>query len=634
MNFVKERLTTKGKGDSVSLVEFNPWLVNNDEALLREFFKTIMTYPDQTVRRLFKQYGALAIFASKTIVNTFSPSVGSALAKGIKWAQKAIEDSQDTLAELKKKVSDAIIASKRHLIVMIDDVDRLDKEELHTVLRLIRQVADFQNCIYIVAMDVDMVSNSICDFYGHGTIQDGRHFLDKIVQIPITIPLIPQADMLRLVEEELANTLDGYIEKDMIKDIAGHVVPFMATYRDLKRYCNQLAFVLPHLKDEVSIKDLCLIEAIKIVSAQSYNRIHERRAQLMREVNYYQQQLKEERIIEETNKNYEEAKEYITKEMSSGMKERVEVAIDALFGGGSLDHMEDLDKKRFFTEEYFSKYFALTVPSDLIPDRGINDVADIVGKGDVDALVAVMNVWLEKYSASEVKRASLSLIRKFPHGDAICSAASVVAKALSISRLAKGLPPHVCVDHEVVAAFVPNQIIYRYMFVQDENNADMNVWDADKLDDTLAFILTNGELDYCLNFLCYADYIFRNGIYNGHNVLLILIKRFTKLSVEEQFKYSKVLLFTLLSYWERVDTESFNAYARNLFVNPVINCATVFNKFIHEGQEELQDLANFVGLFKLQIPQILERIQGESEDVKQLNSVRRFMSNYKPLLAQ
>lgn len=77
MNFIKNKLLAQEKDDGINLVEFNPWLVNNDEALLREFFKTIMTDMDEEARNIFKKYGSLAIFASKTILNAFAPGVGT-----------------------------------------------------------------------------------------------------------------------------------------------------------------------------------------------------------------------------------------------------------------------------------------------------------------------------------------------------------------------------------------------------------------------------------------------------------------------------------------------------------------------------------------------------------------------------
>ena len=69
MNFIKERLIKQGKTDRINIVEFNPWLVNNDEALLREFFKSITNDLDETIRRAFQKYGSLAIFALSWLRN-------------------------------------------------------------------------------------------------------------------------------------------------------------------------------------------------------------------------------------------------------------------------------------------------------------------------------------------------------------------------------------------------------------------------------------------------------------------------------------------------------------------------------------------------------------------------------------
>ena len=632
MNFIKNRLVSQGKKDGLNLVEFNPWLVNNDEALLREFFKTIMTDADEVVRDAFKKYGSLAIFASKTIINAVAPRFGSALAKGIKWAQKALEDSRASLSELKQKASDAIVQSKRHLIVMIDDVDRLDKEELHTVLRLVRQVADFKNCIYIVAMDVDMVSKSIGDFYGNGSHQDGRKFIDKIVQVPITLPKISHHKMRELVNEELSLTLQEVAYAEQIEDITTVVLPYISTYRDLKRYCNQLSFVLPHMKGEVNIQDLCALEAIKLVNVQAYKRIHEREDAL-RHIVGTASLLNEDKGREEAAKNYDDAKLFVTEGMEGQLKDVVLNTLDFLFNNGSVFGQEDIDKKRLDTDVYFQKYFTQLVPGNLIPDRELDAFKEKVLEVKLNVVIGQLDEWADRFSASEVKRAALYLIKHFPYGDTRCCAASVMAKALSLSNLAKGLPPHVDINPEAVASFVAIQIIHGYMFGQDEKYAQMNVWDAGLLDETLAFIFEEGEMNYCLNLLCSSDSIFGSGVYNGRNVIPILARRFTELSFEEQFKFSKFLLITLLNRWKRVDEDGFTKYAQNLFVNPDVPFDVVLNKFI-DGSDDGQSVVDFVGLFKYQIPQINERLQGESEDIRKSHAARVYASNYKPLLEE
>ena len=634
MNFIKERLLKQGKTDGINIVEFNPWLVNNDEALLREFFKSIMNDQDETIRRAFQKYGSLAIFASKTIVNAAAPGLGSALSKGIKWAKKALDDSRDTLAELKKKASKAIVASRKHLVIMIDDVDRLDKEELHAVLRLIRQVADFKNCIYIVAMDVDMVAKSIGDYHGKGSTQDGRKFLDKIIQVPISLPRIPNSNMKRLISEELINTLRDYTEMDNMTEITKAVEPFISTYRELRRYCNQLSFVLPHLKDEVNIKELCMIEAIKMVNAESYSRIQECRSPLMHEEPAFSFLMEKEKEQEEIKKRYQNAKNYIEEGFDGGLKDSIDNAIDELFGGHSYDYQEDLDKKRLLTDIYFPKYFSMNVPSDLIPDRELDSFRVGLFEVKIDDVFHKLDEWNDRYSASEAKRATLYLIRKFPYGDERCKAASILAKALSVSKLAMGLPPHLSVDLSNITAFVVHQVIHPFMFVQDPQLAQMNVWDETVLNDTLSFIFEQGEMNYCMNVLCSADgSVLSNGIYDGRKVLPIMIKRFTDIGFEGQLGYSKFLLVTILKLWKRVNTESFNEYAKDLFVNLEHDLGLVLNKFI-DGTDDAQDVNNFVRLFTLQIPEINERLQVESEEVRTSHAAKIYASNYRPLIGQ
>ena len=75
MNLIKARMISQGKGDRICLIEFNPWLVNNGESLLQEFFKTIIADDVSEVRHALKKYGSAAIFASKYIksIHNISP---------------------------------------------------------------------------------------------------------------------------------------------------------------------------------------------------------------------------------------------------------------------------------------------------------------------------------------------------------------------------------------------------------------------------------------------------------------------------------------------------------------------------------------------------------------------------------
>ena len=186
-------------------------------------------------------------FAAKAI-----PVVGQTLSSGIKSAKEALASSESTLKEQKDQISKAITDSGKHLLVFIDDLDRLDKEELHTVFRLIRQVADFDNTIYVVAMDVDMASKSIAQYFGKGSTEDGRRFIDKIVQVPITLPVIQKNFLIKYLQRSLHFLFEQYIPYELchVDNIAKDVAGLFGTKRDCIRYMNQLRFVVPAVCDD------------------------------------------------------------------------------------------------------------------------------------------------------------------------------------------------------------------------------------------------------------------------------------------------------------------------------------------------------------------------------------------------
>lgn len=630
MNFVKERLLSQGEDDGINIVEFNPWLVNNDEALLREFFTTIMSDPEQKIKDAFKKYGSLAIYASKTIVNAVVPSLGSRIAELLGVAKDTILNQDATLGDLKKKASEAIKDSGRHLVIIIDDVDRLDKEELHSVLRLIRQVADFDNCIYIVAMDVDMVAKSISDYHGSGSVQDGRKFLDKIVQVPITLPQISSVDMLKFISQELALSFDDLLV-EQVEEITEVLIPFIGTYRDLKRYCNQMKFVYPHLKGEVNTKDLFLLEAIKMVNAEAYQRIHDYRPQLMYEAWPEDYPLDAEKSHTETKKRYRDAKVYITSTIEGPLKDSVDRAIDILFDR-AYNYQDDIDAKRLLTDVYFSKYYTQLVPSDIIPDKQLEDLRSKILELEVGEVVDVFNTWGANYSVSEVKRAALYVIRKSVNGDDRCRISVIVAKALSVCSFSNGIPPHIYVDADNFVSFVPVQIIAPYMFFRDTTYGQLHVYDASYLDDALSYIFENAEINFCINMLCSSDSIFDNGVYNGSVVLPLLFERFKNLDFEEQIKYSKLLLQTIFKYWHKLERDSFNKYAAGLFSNPGIPYLRIFDKLI-DGTDDAMDVVRFVELFSLQIPLINERLNSDQLNTPgEHHSVQIYSANYAQIL--
>ena len=632
MNFVEEKLTSSGNTENINIIKFNPWLANNEEALLREFFQKITDSVDRKFRKALRRYSSAAILASKTILKTYSPGLGSKLVELVESIINTLKKREVTLASLKADVNKSIVESGKYLLVIIDDVDRLDKEELHAVLRLIRQVADFDNCIYIVAMDIDIVSKSIGKYYGTGNPQDGRKFVDKIVQVPITLPYIPKCDMQRIVENELSDVLDDYVDPVTKFEIALAVTPFFSTYRELKRYYNQLQFVLPHLRGEVNISDLCLLEAIKSVNAESYHRIYEHRSQLLREVStvYY---LKDEESKKAVEQMCQEAKEYVVKDLDENIKKVIRASLDSLFEKRALYDEKHILEKRLNTDVYFAKYFAQAVPSNLIPDRILEEFRNRLSKLSIPEIVAYIDDWASKFSVKEVERASLYAIGHSEYGEMRCKTAGIIAKALSISSLAKNTPNSLAGRGKHISMFVSISVlrVNRYYYL-DEFGEKTIAMDYDLYGDALGFIFEHAEMNFAMGVFYDLFEELSTSEDTFKAVMPLLIERFKQMPFTNQFVYSRRHLRNLFYSWQKLDEDSWSEYARSLCMNPEASCLEILKKFV-ESNTDISGIEMFIRYFGGIVETFNEKLSNEP-NVMGDEIVQVYLSNSPRLLEE
>lgn len=627
LNFIEERLKSQGPEDGINIVRFNPWIVDNNDALLHEFFNTLCTNPIEDISTAFRQYGSWAIFLSKA----FIPIVGDRVADGIELATKALDDARPTLAQSKQKVSETIKNSKRHIVVIIDDVDRLDNEELHKIFQLVRQVADFENCIYILAMDADMVAKSIGHYHGSESTNDGWDFLNKIIQIPIILPQISNSNMSLLVKNELNSLLKLYCTQHDINNIVNEVTPFISTIRDLKRYCNQLRFVLPLLKDEVDFFDLCVLEGIKNVSVEAYYRIYYSQSLLLQKVNY------EQKLQIDKLKNfkpvYESALDYITGTLEAPLKDLVKSAVESLFHIRYIDAKKNIVQKYIANESHFFRYFALHVPSDLISDKELDVIILQLNDMDVDNVISLINMWYSRCAIAEIKRASIYMLNNYEENKIKLFIASKIAVALSLSSITNeyGL------DSDELSVFVSNEIILKYMF-RDKlscNTLDRYLiryiqYDSDLLDKTFNQIFQRAEINYCLQLMYLADEIFSSASYKLGKVIDVLIKRFKEIEYKLQFSFAKPVLKTFYRSWKAYEEDSFNEYVISLFNSTDYSYIGLMDTLIG-SEDNIDDVVFFVNLFENYIPQIVECLSKEQSDYNRA-SVKFFFANYQQIL--
>ena len=100
-----------------------------------------------------------------------------------------------------QRVLDLVATPQRPLIVFVDDLDRCSPGTVVQVIEAINLflAGQYPNCIFVIAMEPDMVAAHVEAAYGnlaqrleqHGdTFELGWRFLEKIVQLPLTLPAL------------------------------------------------------------------------------------------------------------------------------------------------------------------------------------------------------------------------------------------------------------------------------------------------------------------------------------------------------------------------------------------------------------------------------------------------------------
>lgn len=183
---------------------------------------------------------------------------------------------------VKKRLAEEILRKRLRLIVFIDDIDRLSRDEILSLLKVIRVNADFPNCIFVLALDYGVVS-SIIGSQEFGI--SGYDYLNKIIQVNLTLPAHDPELIRQYIIQDLAQFCEIYGISSInhqFEDGAQHlhniqeagIWSMICSLREAKRYLNSLKYLLHLLTNtgilEVNALDLLAIEALRMYYPSSY----------------------------------------------------------------------------------------------------------------------------------------------------------------------------------------------------------------------------------------------------------------------------------------------------------------------------------------------------------------------------
>lgn len=246
----------KSYKDDYIVIEFNPWLYDKN-LLIENFFREFLNSTSKIHKSLPSDFIS---YMSKITGESNNDKISIA-----NFFIKLIHDDRSA-DDLKKSINKTILLSRKKVIVVIDDTDRLDQDEISQVLKIIRNSADFSNTFFIAGMDYEYICNKIGE----------TKYLEKIFNVLTPLPKVSTTVFKQEVLTRFIENFHGDPNLEAsLNELLSHnwFTYFLTNIRQLNRLINSFKIAYNKLKDHADLKDLLILETLKNSATKSYIQI-------------------------------------------------------------------------------------------------------------------------------------------------------------------------------------------------------------------------------------------------------------------------------------------------------------------------------------------------------------------------
>ncbi|WP_157986801.1 KAP family NTPase [Pseudomonas sp. Larv2_ips] len=258
--------------DHVAVATLNPWLFKGRDELVEAYFNVLRdalgTSPSEKAGALVRQlerYKASIEYVGVTTARLIDLVAGGGGASGFfsKWFLKLINSiakPRELSARQERESLEAKLASEKFaVVVLIDELDRVEDEEVRAVAQLIKAVGDIKGISYLVAYDPERVAQAL----GRGSSylerrSSGESYLEKIIQFPIPLRRLFEDDSRDLLKRAMQS--NGVVIPEIFSayqsEIFNQLIITLRTPREIKRLVGAYSVLEEIVRGEICCFDL------------------------------------------------------------------------------------------------------------------------------------------------------------------------------------------------------------------------------------------------------------------------------------------------------------------------------------------------------------------------------------------
>lgn len=431
-NLVIEQLASR-KG-SADWMDFNPWQWGDGEAIAKALFQQIAdkiggALSSKAGKRaaMFRRYGStltgsagsvkklaanaplITLVLANASIIALATSIGWSLPEAAtvaRWLTGAsialpvvgwllLYFGKDRWAEpvdkIRADLESSLRGSETPLVIFVDDIDRLEPEQIRSLIRQIKVNANLPNIVFVLLFQPSIVEIAL-DPIANG---QGREFLKKIVQANFDLPAVPKSMVHSIMTKDLGQLMGSYAVAENGFEVVrwgnalvGAIQPYVENLRDARRYISSVAIHLPlhtgRQVMEVNVVDFLVLEALRVFEPELHSAIFRDRDLFLQNGRFQGDRSDDD--------NSSRIKEHIAS-LDPQRQSFAETAIKQLFPktewafGGSYYENDWLrswnSAKRVCTARYFPRYFELQTPQGEMSENEFSDFLSKSGDGQL-----------------------------------------------------------------------------------------------------------------------------------------------------------------------------------------------------------------------------------------------------------
>lgn len=340
----------------IIVLRFNPWMFSGQKELQSVFLRELILKLKNNSEKLKNASKKIAEFLEYlNWVNYVHSGAGEALQSLKNIFKKAGKEKE--LSELKNEIDNILIESKVKLYITIDDIDRLTPNEITDIFQLIKLNGNFANTIFILAYDQNVVQTALENQFG----ENGKKYIEKIVQVDYTLPSISKEDISRLFIDNLNILFNDEAITNKIKELNDSIksepfINFFTSLRDIYRFNNSIKLRLPSIINELNILDFLLIEALRVFDQKAYKFIIDNKEDLVYKSNNNINNFGFRSNDEQSTETFIDSLEF--DDLIKRILKRLFI-VDTLYSFDANTPDDLIRGKRVANDSYFNRYFNL-----------------------------------------------------------------------------------------------------------------------------------------------------------------------------------------------------------------------------------------------------------------------------------